>query len=81
MPYNCSLVLWYWFYDCTAITIVIYNCKTFMVQATGGSMSPSKVYLVKSHKIANNSVTTESRENKHGFGVSRILEFFFDMFD
>ncbi len=26
-------------------------------------------YLVKSHKIANNSATTEAREKKHRFGI------------
>jgi hypothetical protein len=34
-------------------------------------------YLVKSHKIANNSATTEARgKNKHRFGILRILETF-----
>jgi len=32
-------------------------------------------YLVKNHKIANNSTTIEAREkNKHIFGILRILE-------
>ncbi len=30
-------------------------------------------YLVKNHKIANNSATTEARENMHAFGVLRIF--------
>jgi hypothetical protein len=34
-------------------------------------------YLVKNHKIANNSATTEAREkNKDIFGILRILEKF-----
>jgi hypothetical protein len=34
-------------------------------------------YFVKSHKMSNNSTTTEAREkNKHIFGVLRILEKF-----
>ncbi len=31
-------------------------------------------YLVKNHKITNNSTNTEARENKHIFGILRILE-------
>jgi hypothetical protein len=39
-------------------------------------------YLVKNHKIANNSATTEAREkNKYIFGILRILEKFLCMFD
>jgi hypothetical protein len=34
-------------------------------------------YLAKSHKIANNSITTKPREkNKHIFGILKILETF-----
>ncbi len=34
-------------------------------------------YLVKNHKIANKSATTETTEkNKHTFGIHRMLEFF-----
>ncbi len=34
-------------------------------------------YLVKNHKIVNNSVTTEARQkNKHMFGILRSLEKF-----
>ncbi len=33
------------------------------------------LYLVKSHKIANNVATIEAREqNKHRFGILRVLE-------
>jgi hypothetical protein len=36
-----------------------------------------KFYLVKNHKIANNSATTDAREkNKQLFGILRILEKF-----
>jgi hypothetical protein len=39
-------------------------------------------HLVKSHKIANNSATTEAREkNRHRFGILRIIEIFLCMFD
>jgi hypothetical protein len=38
----------------------------------------SNLYLVKSHKIANNSMTSEAREKKHRFG---ILKFFLCLFD
>jgi hypothetical protein len=35
------------------------------------------IYLVKIHKIANNSATTEAGEkNKHRFWICRILEIF-----
>jgi hypothetical protein len=34
-------------------------------------------YLVKNHKIAENSTTTKAREkNQHRFQISRILEIF-----
>ncbi len=33
---------------------------------------PDMFYLVKTHKIANNSATTEAEKNKHRFGISRI---------
>jgi hypothetical protein len=33
-------------------------------------------YLVKSHKIANNSATTEDREKKHRLRILRITEMF-----
>ncbi len=37
----------------------------------------SNFYLVKNHKIANNSTTTTAREkNKHRFGILRILGIF-----
>ncbi len=36
-------------------------------------------YLVKSHKIANNSATTEAREkNKHRFGIDQTPIFLFN---
>jgi hypothetical protein len=31
-------------------------------------------YLVKYHKITNNSASTVARKNKHIFGILRILE-------
>ncbi len=33
-------------------------------------------YIVKSHKIDNNSSNNEARENKRMFGILRILEIF-----
>jgi hypothetical protein len=38
-------------------------------------------YLVKNHQIAKNSTTTKAREEKHRFGIRRILEHFLCMFD
>jgi hypothetical protein len=43
-------------YDYTVSMIVNYDCKTFIVQATGGDMAPdilSDFYLVKNFKIVN----------------------------
>jgi len=33
--------------------------------------------IVKNHKILNNSATTEARENKHTFGILRVLDIFY----
>jgi len=33
-------------------------------------------YLVKNHKIASNSATTEAREKKHIFGILKIFVFY-----
>ncbi len=54
--------------------------KSFITLAPGGNMGPQyacNVYLLKNHKIANNSTTNEAWEkNKHRFGILGILQNF-----
>jgi hypothetical protein len=64
-----------------AFSTLLFLCNWLMGEITchimspGGSMGP--IYLVKIHKIANNSATTEAGEkNKHRFWICRILEIF-----
>jgi hypothetical protein len=58
----------------TVITIVIYYCNTFIVQATE---YVSKKFLVKNYKIAYNSTTTEARRKiSRDMGSLEICTFF-----